>query len=77
MLDWREEYVDQRVADTPSGTYRVDDADSLGRREVTFTNKDGQHFIGTCMASYDGMNLAQQHALWFSKLQTKATQQEG
>lgn len=71
MLDWRDEYVDQKVAETKHGTYRADDTDSLGRREVTFTNQDGTHFIGACLASDDGMAMSEKHAAWVSTFELK------
>ena len=77
MLNWREEYADQRVADTASGTYRVGDADSLGRREVTFTNQDGEHFIGRRRVLEDAMKMAQRHADLLSTFATYEGQDDG
>lgn len=71
ILDWHDDYVDQKVAVTKHGTYRVDDSDSLGRREITFTNDDGSHFIGTCMLSEDGVAMAEKHAAWVSTFESK------
>lgn len=74
MLNWRDEYVDQKVADTPSGTYRVSDADSSGQREVTFTNQNGGHFIAICVWADDGIEAAERHAAWVSSFNSEEAQ---
>jgi len=63
-LAWTEEHTDQRVALFSEGEYRVGDADSLGQREVTFSNKDGNHFVGIAYTTDDGIARAENHAAW-------------
>ena len=67
-LDWREEYVDQRVADTERGRYRVDDADSLGQRRVTFMMDGQECFVGAVYCTDDGINRAQAHHDWLNRI---------
>ena len=75
-LSWQEEYVDQRIAETDMGTYRITDADSLGRNEVTFTNETGEHFVGTVFGIEDGIKRAESHADWLSKVAKNIGEQE-
>lgn len=62
MLDWQDDYVVQRVAKTAHGTYRIGNAGNLGLKVVTFTDQDGDHFIGGCVHSDDGVVIAEKHA---------------